>query len=244
MYNIKLVYQYDGSKFYGFQRQPKERTVQGEIEKILRNVLNENIDLISSGRTDRGVHAFMQVSNFFTTNRIPLENLKRVLKKKLSNDILIDEITYENEEFHARFSAKKRAYIYIFKEEAKKTPFESNYLMWIKEKLNKEKFLNILNPLIGRHDFEGFRKIGCGANNTFREIYNIDFYEKEGKQYLYIEANAFLKSMVRIIVGSALMIYFGQRDENYIENKIKNPDKNSEKILAEPQALYLYKVEY
>ena len=104
--NIKIVYEYDGSEFYGFQRQPKLRTVQGEIEKVLEILFKEKIDLISAGRTDRGVHAKMQVSNFYIKLDIPISKLKKILNALLPEDINILEVEEIELNFNSRFSAK------------------------------------------------------------------------------------------------------------------------------------------
>src|SRR3712207_3824694 len=135
MKNIKISYQYDGSSFMGFQRQPSQRTVQGEIEKSLFCILREKIDLISSGRTDRGVHAMQQVSNFFTSSCIPLDKLFYALSRNLPQDILLLQLEEVDREFHARFSAKTRTYCYCITWE--KSPFNYRYKTYVKEKINK-----------------------------------------------------------------------------------------------------------
>ena len=115
MRNIKISYSYDGSDFYGFQRQPDKRTVQGEIERVLNIILKKEVNLITAGRTDRGVHARMQVSNFIidSTLTIPLENLQRAVNKLLPSDISIFDIDEEDMSFNARYMPKARAYEYI-----------------------------------------------------------------------------------------------------------------------------------
>ena len=111
--NIKIEFRYDGSRYYGFQRQPDKITVQGEIEKILRIVTKEEINLISAGRTDRGVHAYHQVSNFYTSSNIPIEKYKYLLTRALPNDIVFLSVEEVDENFNARHNAKMREYIYI-----------------------------------------------------------------------------------------------------------------------------------
>lgn len=243
MRNIKLTYQYDGSDFFGSQRQPNQRTVQGEIEKILRMVFKRDITMVTAGRTDRGVHALMQVSNFVVDDGgIPCKKLKYVLQNALPRDIKIQKVEEVKEDFHARFSAKDRAYVYKIKSE--KNLFERNQYLWVDEKINIKKLENILKPLIGEHDFESFRKSDCAAQNSFREIKEIKCYEEKETVVIYLKANAFLKSMVRIIVGSALAVYLGKKPESYIMDKLKNPSSTDAKILAEPQGLYLCEIDY
>ena len=115
--NVKLIYQYDGSKFSGFQRQKRERTVQGEIEKTIERVFSQKISMVSSGRTDKGVHAIEQVSNFIIDRNIPLESIKRQLNRKLGKEIKIIHVEEVSMKFNARFDAKKRIYMYVLKKE-------------------------------------------------------------------------------------------------------------------------------
>ena len=129
MRNIRLKYRYDGSLFFGFQRQIDKRTVQGEIEKLLEIVLKEKVNMISSGRTDRGVHALIQVSNFLTSSTIPLDKLQYVLNRSLPQDIDIIEIDEVDMQFNSRFDAGKRGYRYIISWD--KDPFKSRYETYI-----------------------------------------------------------------------------------------------------------------
>lgn len=248
--NVKIIYQYDGSKFLGFQRQKDNnvKTVQGEIEKIILKAFSQNINMISSGRTDKGVHAIEQVSNFLIDGNIPLEAIKRQINKSLKGEVKILNIIEANENFNARFDAKNRAYLYIMRTEEDITPFESNYITGLKEKVEAEKFQKIMDSFIGKHDFSSFMKKDKAYRNPVREIFYIKCYydKKFGKNQVNIEicGNGFLKTMVRIMIGSALAVYFGKEKENYIIKRLKNPDADNKKILAPSEGLYLYKVNY
>ncbi len=242
MRNIKLVYQYDGSNFFGFQRQPNQRTIQGELERALELILKEKPNLISSGRTDRGVHAMMQVSNFFTSSSIPVERLERALGNAVVEDIALLSLEEVSRDFHSRFSAKERAYIYSLSHN--KNIFERMFVTWVEEELNVERLQSILDPLVGVHNFDSFRQSNCSADNPVREIKEIRVYKDGQKVQVYIKGNAFLKSMIRIIMGSALAVYFGRQPENYILEKLQNPEKERRKIVAPPNGLYLCDIEY
>lgn len=224
MRNIKIVYRYDGSMFYGFQRQPEKRTVQGEIEKLLNVVLKAEIDMVSSGRTDRGVHALIQVSNFYTDSTIPLEKLRYVLMRGLPLDIEILDIAEVDESFNSRFDAKSRGYSYLISWE--RDPFRSRYETYVNREIEIERFQNILDVLVGVHDFNNFRMSDCGSKTSVREIYSIEV-KRVGEKRLQvdIEGSSFLKSQIRIIIGTALNIYFGNLPENYMEEMLKNPTK-------------------
>lgn len=243
MKNIRIDYEYDGTNFFGMQKQEKERTVAGEIEKALNFFLKEKVNLINSGRTDRGVHALKQVSNFMTESRIPLDKLKYALSKALPSDINLLSLEEVSDDFNARFSANWRSYIY--KLNPQKDIFKRNRVMFIKEDIDIDKFNEILKPLIGEHDFGSFRKADCGAQNGIRNIYEIYSYKVNEEIHVYLKANSFLKSMVRIIIGSALAVYFGDKPEDYIIQKLNNPNmQENGKIMAQAQGLYLYEVNY
>ena len=248
--NVKIIYQYDGSKFSGFQRQKHNniKTVQGEIEKVILKAFSQKINMISSGRTDKGVHAMEQVSNFLIDGNIPLEAIKRQINKSLKGEIKILNITEANENFNARFDAKNRTYLYILRTEEDIPPFEANYITGLKKEVNVEKFQKIMDSFIGKHNFSSFMKKDKAYRNPVREIFYIKcFYDKKwGKNQVNIEicGNGFLKTMVRIMVGSALAIYFGKEKEDYIIKNLENPNADNKKILASSEGLYLYKVNY
>ena len=246
--NVKIVYQYDGSKFCGFQRQMGIKTVQGEIEKVISKTFFQNINMISSGRTDKGVHAIEQVSNFMIDQNIPLNAIKRQLNKRLKGEIKILDIEEMDEKFNSRFDAQNRTYLYIMKVEDEITPFEANYITGIKEMINIDKFQKIMLEFIGKHDFSSFMKKDKAYRNPVREIFFINcYYDKNGKEKqinIEICGNSFLKTMVRIMIGSALAVYFGKEEKNYIKKKLENPDADGKKILAGSEGLYLYKVSY
>ena len=244
--NVKMIYQYDGSKFCGFQRQNGMKTVQGEIEKIIFKTFSQKINMISSGRTDKGVHAIEQVSNFVIDSKIPLEAIKRQINKCLKREVKVLSIEKADKKFNARFNAKSRTYLYIMRDEENITPFEANYVTGLRKSLDVERFQEIMNDFVGKYDFSSFMKKDKAARNTVREIYNIKCFGDSvtGETKIEISGSSFLKTMVRIMVGSALAVYFHERDRDYILKKLENPDVDGRKILAAPEGLYLYKVDY
>lgn len=241
--NIKLVYSYDGSRYFGFQRQPKKITIQGEIEKILKTVTKEEINLISSGRTDRGVHAKQQVSNFYTFSKIPVKKILYILNNSLPDDIYMQEVEEVDEKFNSRFDAKEREYEYIISWE--KNPFESNYVKYVKEKIYIDKLKKIFTPFVGIRDFKNFKVNDPATKTTIREILSIDIeYLGSSKLKIIIRGRSFLKSQIRIMVGMALEVYKGNLSEDYIENMLQDFSKGYKKLLVEPTGLYLSKIIY
>jgi len=242
MRNIKIIYRYDGSDFYGFQRQPNRRTVQGEIEKALKIILKTDINLISAGRTDRGVHALMQVSNFPVESTIPEDRLFKALSNLLPMDIDLLSLEEASPQFHSRFGAESRAYRYRMS--WKKDPFRRRYVSYIKERVDVKEFERIMQPLIGRHNFENFRMSDCVVHKPIREIWEISCTEIEDGIEVYIRGNAFLKSQIRIIIGTALNEYNGKVQPGHIAERLANPEKEYAKLIADGSGLYLCDVEY
>ncbi len=243
--NIKLIYEYDGTNFFGNQKNPGVRTVNEEIEKVLNEITGEEINLISAGRTDKGVHAVNQVSNFFTNSKIPAEKYKKILNRKLPGDINIKISEDVEGEFNARYSAKSRSYIYVIKNIKNYSAFERNYFTFVDFELDIERIKNIIEGIKGKYNFDNFRKSDCNQKNPEREIKEFTIKQEGDKYIFFIKADGFLKSMVRIIIGSVLAVYTGERSEDYIINKLQNPiESDSDKLVAPPTGLYLYEVEY
>ena len=241
--NIKLEFRYDGSRYFGFQRQPKQITVQGEIEKILRTVTKEEVNLISAGRTDRGVHANHQVSNFYTSSTIPVDKFKYLLLRALPADIEILSVEDVEENFNARHDAKSREYLYIIS--WNRSPFKARYCKFVKEKIGAERLEKIFSDFIGIKDFQNFRLKDCASKITIREIYEIRVeYSGANEINIYIKGSAFLKSQIRIMVGTALEIYYENLSEDTIKKMLTDFTKEYKKNLVEPEGLYLNRIEY
>lgn len=241
MYNLKLVYSYDGSKYMGFQRQNNLSTVQGDIEKIFLKVFNEKINLISSGRTDKGVHAIAQTSNAIITKKINENRIKEAINKHLKY-VQIKEVEYVDLNFHSRFSAKKRWYVYLFKKDV--DVFHKDYISKIKDDIDINKFNELCKTFLGVHSFESFMKKNKDVTNYVRTIYEIHIEKKDDTYYLYICANAFLQSMVRIITQTLMETYFNNLDKEYILDKLNNNYLDKPKKLYDPSGLYLLKIDY
>ena len=243
--NVKMIYQYDGSKFFGFQRQVNEKTVQGEIEKVLKTVFSQEVNMISSGRTDKGVHALGQVSNFFIDENIPLEAVKRQINKALYGEVKVLTIEEVDENFNSRYNAKSRKYVYVMKSERVITPFETHCVTKIKDDVETDKLQEIMKIFVGKHNFSSFMKKDKMKKNPVREVFSVKCFRGEGdKIIIEICGSSFLKTMVRIMIGSSLAVYFGKKERNYIEKKLKNPDIDGQKILAPSEGLYLAEVCY
>lgn len=242
MKNIKIVYQYDGSCFYGNQRQLDKKTVSGKIEQILLDVFNEKVKLINSGRTDAKVHAKMQVSNFNISKNISLFAIKKAINKYAENRIKIIDISYVDEKYNSRYDIKERTYEYILINQENLNPFNKNYVSPIKFEIKLERLNEILTKFKGKHNFINFSTKDKIEKNPYKQIYEIYAIKEKEMTKIYIKANSFLKSMVRLIVGLSLHIYEKNEDINLIDKYLEKEDNNLKKYLAKPQGLYLFEV--
>lgn len=238
---VKAVIAYDGSVFSGFQRQKStKRTVTSSIESALRS-LKIDSEITGSGRTDAGVHASGQVIHFdLPAYWQDLEKLKLNLNRKLEA-VFFKHIAKAEEGFHARFSAKKRLYRYVFKTQTPSV-FERNYISHY-DTFDALQLQKALACFIGEHDFKYFHKTGSDPHTTVRKIYRAHYHHKNKYHFIYFEANGFLRSQVRMMVESAMLCAQGKMQLSQLQEQIHGIKKYNER-LAPPEGLYLAKILY
>ena len=234
---VALYLAYNGTDFFGSQTQKETSlTVLGELENVLKKLGIEQ-KVVASGRTDKGVHATMQVCHIdLPSYWSDIKKLQRVLNKMLCDSLYVKKINHVKDDFHARYSAKKRTYRYIIKTN-KKNPFENDFVTFL-ENANFEQIQTNIKLFIGEHDFKQFMKTGSGVNSTTRVIYKAFAYKHKGYIILYFEANGFLRSQIRLMVGALL-----QLGENEIKEQLECSKKHKIKP-APPNGLYLAKITY
>lgn len=238
---VKAVISYDGSPYQGFQKQTTtNRTITTAVEEALTS-LQIDSPIVGSGRTDAGVHASGQVIHF----DLPkfwrdLEKLKEALNRKLK-DITFKHITPVSSDFHARFSAKKRVYRYVFKT-IKPSVFEqkyiSHYLAFDPGLLQKA-----LHLFEGKHDFNFFHKTGTITHTTVREIYHAVYKEHNGYHFIYFQANGFLRSQVRMMVDAAMLCARSEMSITQLQEQLECQKKYTSR-LAPAEGLYLARILY
>lgn len=244
MRNLKFVIEYNGGDFFGWQKQKGKRTVQGELERAFFELTKKKVSFEGSGRTDRGVHALGQVASVKTESNIPLKNIKTALNNLLPSDIRIVKAQLAKDDFHARFSAKKKTYVYVAKVGGERSAIDFKTVGYFPYEVDFAKMKNAAAQLVGKHNFKAFSSADTSVQNFEREIYDVKL-SKRGKVFKFeITGNGFLYNMVRIIVGTLLDIGRGKLDENCIKNAFKNMDRNSLGKTMEPNGLYLKSVEY
>lgn len=242
MNNYKLIIQYDGTNYAGWQYQDNSTTVQQKIVEAVKVLLGEHVNLIGSGRTDAGVHALGQTANFKTEKEIDLFKFKYSLNSILPRDISVIELQKVAVDFHARFSAKKRIYIYLISKI--KSPFFDRYSYFYFGDLNCKNLNQLSKHFLGEHDFTSFCKRNTETENKICKVYHAHWKETKGLIIFLIEADRFLHGMVRTIVGTIINAAKNNYDEDYIKRIFQAKDRESAAESVPAKGLFLYKVKY
>lgn len=240
MRNIVLGISYDGTDYAGFQKQRELPTIQGVLEDKLKTILVEPIRVKGASRTDAGVHAREQVINFLTSSSIPRERFPRVLNDHLPPTIRVIWAKEADVNFHARFSAISRTYKYFVVNKESNYPFIARYALIHPEALDIQAMVEAGKNLIGVHDFSAFTS---EKTNTIRNLINLDIMKKKDIIIFTLEANAFLKGMVRNIVGTLLLIGKKRLPINFVIEALEKR-VDAKNLLVAPQGLFLWKVKY
>ncbi len=247
--NLRLIIEYDGTSYYGLQIQKKKSknrfsTVQSEIEQALKKLFNKNIRINYSGRTDRGVHAKHQVINFKIETKISLLNIKKALNSFLPADIYIKKIDSVPLDFHARYSVKSKIYRYIILNSKKHDVFERNYSWQISEPLDIDFMQECASGLLGEKDFSFFALKAKKYKSCHRRVKEIKIVKKTKFVVIDIEANGFLRGMVRNMVGFLVSAGTGKIDKANIKRFKETKIKDNKFKPAPASGLYLWKVFY
>jgi len=244
MRNIKLIIEFDGSNFCGWQRQPKGRTVQKIIETAILKATGEEIMINGSSRTDAGVHAREMVANFFTNSTIPGDKFREALNTRLPEDVSIIKSEEVDENFHARYSSKGKTYSYTIVNRYERLSLGHQYLCHYRYNLNIDEMKKACQYFIGSHDFRAFMSPGSSIKTTVRNIKELYIEQKGDRIKIYITADGFLYNMVRIIVGTLLKIGNGKLKAEEIEKIIIEGNRKRAGMCVPPNGLVLEKVFY
>ncbi len=233
--------EYDGTDFDGFQIQKRGRTVQGELERAIREVTGEKIRVTGGGRTDSGVHALGQGAHFDTRWHRPIETLQRALNAVLPTDIAVRTITQVPDDFSARFSATSREYRYTILNQPIRSSLEQRYALLVAEPLNAQAMDAAARCLIGVHNFAAFGTPPKGDITT-REMHAAGVQRIGTRVIVELKANAFLYRMVRRIVGTLLWVGKGAMGVDEFREVLERKRKAGPSI--PPQGLCLVAVNY
>lgn len=242
--NLKLIIEYEGTRYHGWQRQGDLPTIQKTIEEVIFTITREPSSVSSSGRTDAGVHALGQVANFTTHSKIPAVNLLRGMNSLLPEDIRIKDIAEAPPEFHARFSARSKTYIYNIDNGPVPSVFFRNYAWHIHEELDLEKMNMAAEFLKGEHDFMSFCAAGHETKTYVRRVIAAEFFRKGILITFRIESTGFLKYMVRNLMGTLACVGKGKITPDCFRDIIDARDRMVAGPTAPPQGLFLESVTY
>lgn len=249
--NVLLRIEYDGTDFHGWQKQPNERTVQGEIEHVLKYIAGYEVNINGTSRTDKGVHALDQCASFVWDCPIPTKKLAFVMNRRFGvsgtgrhgapGDIRIKEAVEVSDDFHARFSCRKKTYEYII--DSGENIFERNYIFQYPKELDHDAMRKAAMHIIGTHDFKSFEASGgIPRDTTVRTVSALNIRAEGTRTFIEITGDGFLYNMVRIITGTLIEVGTGVRNAGDIKSMLISCSRTEAGFTAPPQGLYLKRI--
>lgn len=246
MRNIRMIIEYDGSRYNGFQRLgDTENTIQFKMENVLRLMTGEKrLEIVGSGRTDAGVHALNQVVNFLTRTTMSVEAIRDYCNRYLPDDIVVKRVEEVDERFHSRYNAKGKKYLYRIWNHRIPTAFYRKYSAYIPEALDVAAMKKAAGHFVGEHDFKAFTTAKSKKKSTVKEIFSIEITTDGPRLDIMIHGDGFLHNMVRIIVGTLIEAGQGRRQAAEIPGIIEGKVRAEAGNTAPPEGLFLYEVDY
>lgn len=244
MKNIKLILQYDGTAYHGFQIQPDVTTIQGVLEDTIFKLLGEKVHIYGCSRTDAGVHAVRYVAGFMLSTPIPPEKIAFVMNNALPKDIRILSSEEADESFHPRFSCLAKTYRYVINTNPDADVFSKNYEWQLRRNLDVNAMQMAAKHIVGEHDFRSFMTTGPEMENTTRNVHSLEIIKEDNLIKIYIKADGYLYNMVRIITGTLVSVGEGRLSPDSVKYIIAKKDRNFAGPTAPPQGLALYEIYY
>ena len=246
MRNIRLILEYDGTNYHGWQSQAGtgRPTIQDTLEGAIKGLTGEEVKTVSSGRTDAGVHALGHVANFTTGSRIPPEAWAPALNRLLPADIRVLSSEDAKPDFHARYSATGKIYKYTILRRREPSALYRNFAWHVGRALKLTAMREAAEHLVGKHDFSAFRAAACGAKTPVRSLRSLEIKKRGDFIEISLEADAFLMHMARNIVGTLVEVGLGRFSPGDVKGMLKSRDRTTAGRTAPPQGLYLVTVFY
>lgn len=244
MKRLRCVLGYDGTDFSGFQVQPDQVTVQGEIEAALNRVTGEDIQVAGSGRTDAGVHARGQVIHFDTASNIPMDKWRFVLNNQLPDSIVIRSVEEVDASFHARFDVQVKEYRYCIDNGSVANVFRHRYADHIRFPLDVDAMQQAAHYLEGEHDFTSFCSAKTYVEDKVRTVYGVTVEKIGDEVWVTCRGNGFLYNMVRIIVGTLVEVGQGKRSPAELKEILAACDREKAGKTAPAKGLTMWEVVY
>jgi len=243
--NFKIVVEYDGSAYRGWQRQKNGVSIQQVLEEAIKKITGQKVSVIGSGRTDAGVHALNQVASFRCATKLPVNSIYRGVNSVLPEDIVVKEMEEVPFEFHAQRDVKSKIYVYKICNQKLRPALGRNYSWFVRFDLDLAKMRQAAKYLIGTHDFSCFCATGTDVQDRVRTIKNIEIKNgQEGNIEIIVEAKGFLKYMVRNIIGTLVEVGRGKREPEEMEKIINSRDRKIAGATAPAHGLFLMEVIY
>lgn len=242
--NIKLTLEYDGTNYYGWQKQKELKTIQGEIEEAIELVTKEYCEVTGSSRTDAGVHAKGFVANFKTNSKVPPAKFREALNVKLPEDIVIIKSEQVEDDFHARYCAKGKTYEYYILNSEVPSALMRNQMYHYKYDLDIDAMKIAAKQFIGTHDFAAFKTQGSSVKGTVRTIFDVKVEKEEKVIKISVSGDGFLYNMVRIIAGTLVDVGLEKIEPEDIPNIILSGKRELAGKTLQPNGLFLLNVEY
>jgi tRNA pseudouridine38-40 synthase len=244
--NFKLLVEYDGTAYHGWQRQSNTRTIQGTIEAVLKTMTERSVTLIGSGRTDAGAHACGQVANFCVQTKLTPDVFLKGLNSLLPPDIVIKDCVLVNESFHARYDAQSKVYNYRMLNRPIPVAIFRQYAWHIRKPLDLKAMRTAVLCLKGQHDFSAFKAAGSSQRHAVRRVIDASLAAKDPDGYVIfsIEADGFLRHMVRNIIGTLVAVGLGKTSPEGFERILILKDRKQAGITAPAHGLFLQHVKY
>jgi tRNA pseudouridine38-40 synthase len=240
----RAVVEYDGTGFSGWQRQQGQRTVQGVLEDTLKEMVGESVFVRGAGRTDAGVHADGQVATFDLETQIPPHGLLRGLNSVLPEDVALVDVALAPDDFDARFSARGKVYRYTVWAHFVRSPLRAKRAWHVRQPLDTEAIRAAAAALVGEHDFRAFRASDCDRRTTRRIVRRIEVDRQGAVLTIDVEATAFLKNMVRILVGTLIDVGRGRIEPQAVRRMLETGDRAAGGMTAPAHGLTLLRVIY
>lgn len=241
---IALGLSYDGTAFQGWQTQPGGRTVQDTLEAALTSFLAHPVQTICAGRTDTGVHALNQVVHLDTDADRSAESWVRGVNALLPSSVAVQWARPVSDDFHARFSAQTRDYIYILRNDRVRAPLLHAHVAWVYRPLNHHLMQDAAQRMVGEHDFSSFRSSECQAASPVRSIQYIQISQRAPFLFFRFRANAFLHHMIRNIMGTLVYVGLGRQAPEWVDDLLQKRDRRLAAPTFAPDGLYLADVDY
>ncbi|MCB2299374.1 tRNA pseudouridine(38-40) synthase TruA [Clostridium tagluense] len=245
MRNLKMILEYDGSRYKGWQKQEdNDLTLQGKIQSVLSKMAGEPIEVSGCVRTDVGVHAENYMANFHTNSDLSNEAILDYLYEFLPEDIVVKSMVEASEKFHVAYNIKSITYVYKINNNELRNVFNRKYVYHSEGKLNLEQMRIAAESLVGTHDFQGFTTVTSDTKSTIRTINYINIIEKNDMVEIEINGNDFLWNMVRIIIASLIDIGEGKLEVEDIETLLTEITESKYSLMAKSKGLSLRNIEY